>query len=487
MKKLTDVFPEGLTGNGIFLALAAYDVPWKEEVSSIALDLEYYGNISGDKPISPLVNKLLVMGVLSQDSVNRIAESLYLMHSRRWSKMWDTYLLEYDPIQNYSMTERMSDDETVRDYGRIHSKTGTESDDRDRTDNTTDAIYGFNSANPSNSNKSDADITDDNVHTYNVTDSDTGSDTETRNYELTREGNIGVTTSQQMIESERKLWRWSFFYDVVFPDVDRFLTIPVYTLDCDDSVSNDAPTGTIEIVNNGSYDVTTYAEASVNVPNTYGAADEGKVVSNGELTSQTELSIILNGSYDTTLINEVDVNVPNTYTAADEGKVVVEGSLVGQTALNIIENGVYDTTTKNEVTVNIPASIFEVVDKYVSDMKRGYVNTGDFTYELSGTTRCDVWRVTANDKYMLMLGSVVSNRFRAMFTDVDVSTVTSNVDGVLIGADVDNPAPYTAKGVRPSTYYANIEPFTAPSDGYIVVGKTSLDVLDIPCYLIKLT
>ena len=55
-----------------------------------------------------------------------------------------------------------------------------------------------------------------------------GSDTETRNYRLTRSGNIGVTTSQQMIESERLLWVWNFFRDVVFRDVDRVLTISIY-------------------------------------------------------------------------------------------------------------------------------------------------------------------------------------------------------------------------------------------------------------------
>ena len=55
-----------------------------------------------------------------------------------------------------------------------------------------------------------------------------GSDTSTRNYTLERSGNIGVTTSQQMIESERELWLWNFFYKIVFPDVDRILAIDIY-------------------------------------------------------------------------------------------------------------------------------------------------------------------------------------------------------------------------------------------------------------------
>lgn len=56
----------------------------------------------------------------------------------------------------------------------------------------------------------------------------TGSDTDTRNYELTRSGNIGVTTSQQMAQSEIELWKWNYFRDVVFRDIDRTLALRIY-------------------------------------------------------------------------------------------------------------------------------------------------------------------------------------------------------------------------------------------------------------------
>ena len=65
-------------------------------------------------------------------------------------------------------------------------------------------------------------------NTGTVTDADTGSDTSTRNYKLTRKGNIGVTTTQQMIQSERDLWIWNYFYEVVFPSIDKLLAIKVY-------------------------------------------------------------------------------------------------------------------------------------------------------------------------------------------------------------------------------------------------------------------
>jgi len=50
----------------------------------------------------------------------------------------------------------------------------------------------------------------------------------------------------------------------------------------------------------------------------------------------------------------VNVNVPNTYTAADEGKVVDNGALVAQTSRTVTANGTYDTTVNDSVTVNVP-------------------------------------------------------------------------------------------------------------------------------------
>lgn len=54
--------------------------------------------------------------------------------------------------------------------------------------------------------------------------------------------------------------------------------------------------------------------------------------------------------------NTVTVEVPNTYAAADEGKVVSNGALVAQTSRTITENGTFDTTLNNEVVVNVSGS-----------------------------------------------------------------------------------------------------------------------------------
>ena len=258
--RLNDVFPDWLSGGGIFSTLQTFPVPWKNENISAALDLEYHGNVSGDKIISPLVEKIKSGDTLTETEKTLLATSILAVCGVNWGKQWETMSFKYDPIENYSMKEQMTNDETIDAYGKTHTrtenlthtKTGTETRTPDLTDTTTpnltttsdNSVYGFNSnaAVPTGEQTQSSTGTSTNTRTgtdtqeYNTTDTDTGTqsetdggqDTHTRNYTLTRSGNIGVTTSQQMIESERALWMWNFFQNVVFPDIDRVLTLQIY-------------------------------------------------------------------------------------------------------------------------------------------------------------------------------------------------------------------------------------------------------------------
>lgn len=261
MIRLNDMFAEWATGGGIFTALDSMDVPWKEEGISDELDLEYHGNWSGDKVISPLLEKYVEAVPITALETATMAGVIFTMFSKNWVKQWATLSAEYNPIENYRMVEEMTDDETVTEYGKTntrtddltHTKDGTETQTPDTTETETpslvttreNGVFGFNSTTETPASKeTNTNVSGNNIRTmsgtdeleYDITETDSGTvtdvqsgeDTQTRNYHLERSGNIGVTTSQQMLESERNLWKWNFFLDVVFPDVDKILTSPIY-------------------------------------------------------------------------------------------------------------------------------------------------------------------------------------------------------------------------------------------------------------------
>jgi len=70
--------------------------------------------------------------------------------------------------------------------------------------------------------------TDSRIDTYNnITDELTHDTEDNTTHHLTRSGNIGVTTSQQMLTSEIELRQWLFF-ESVMNDIDRLLTLSIY-------------------------------------------------------------------------------------------------------------------------------------------------------------------------------------------------------------------------------------------------------------------
>lgn len=336
----------------VFTALqnSALAIPWRALDIADDLDLYYYGNHSGGKIISPIVEKMLSDGRLTANGVSRLASVAFNLFGQNWGRLWAVKTAEYNPIENYDLTEEGTDNETTS-YGRTdtrtdnlthtktgtdtetpnitdtrtanltHAKTGTETDTPNLTEtrtpnitktaestdtetpNTTETqtpalskvtqrnVYGFdtdvsgtgtpaeytdeqntgtntltrtgeNTINKESeehetgtetntktgTNEREYDLneretgtdatqrTGTNTTQYNTTDRDTGTqqnaqggeDEVERAHSLSRHGNIGVTTTQQMLQSEIELWQWDFFTSVVFPDIDRVLTIPTY-------------------------------------------------------------------------------------------------------------------------------------------------------------------------------------------------------------------------------------------------------------------
>jgi hypothetical protein len=98
--------------------------------------------------------------------------------------------------------------------------------------------------------------------------------------------------------------------------------------------------------------------AKLGVATTYKPSEMAAAIGNIQTPNLDTLEVNENGTYTPTSpkngFSQVDVNVPNSYAAGDEGKVVSEGALVAQTSKNINANGTHDTTTNNQVVVDVP-------------------------------------------------------------------------------------------------------------------------------------
>lgn len=145
-----------------------------------------------------------------------------------WKKLYDTTVLEYNPIENYDRMESWTDtnDETstsARDNTRNNTSTvkSTSTNEVMNSVNVTDQNTAFNAGLADHAKQ----ITDgDTTEKGNITNTETGKDTENENVNGERtgrhtrngraHGNIGVTTSQQMIQSERDLVVFNL-YDVI--------------------------------------------------------------------------------------------------------------------------------------------------------------------------------------------------------------------------------------------------------------------------------
>lgn len=132
-----------------------------------------------------------------------------------------------------------------------------------------------------------------------------------------------------------------------------------------------APSGTkeVSITQNGTTteDVAEYASAEITVavPNSYAAGDEGKVVSNGELVSQSSATKTENGTYDTTLNNEIVVNVPSTNKEAEILQHTINGSYTNASVLNLPTYALF--RCKNIEELHLPNC--EAVQSYAVQMQ----------------------------------------------------------------------------------------------------------------------
>lgn len=171
-----------------------------------------------------------------------------------WEELYKTQHYEYNPIWNKDGTvieletrNLQGSDHTTDNTDRIDNLTDTntrnfqDKETRDLNDTALDSVYGFNSDSDAPANKTDTDYTGTDTMDHTGTDimDHTGrqdidrtfnratTDTGTVKHERTEQGNIGLTSTQDLIRQQQELVKFNLM-DYIIEDFSKKFCLGVY-------------------------------------------------------------------------------------------------------------------------------------------------------------------------------------------------------------------------------------------------------------------
>ena len=199
------------------------------------------------------VDNIIINSVFSQAfDENQRYDYLSMLLSRyqyKWNKLIDNvYAQTYNPLENYDRQEDTSltyegSENVTRNVDSDRKTKGTTADTRNDTSSANSSsqknVFAFDSAeaSPSDSDSGTTTATGTGTSNSTVDNSDTEKRTETEGHSFTDRknvtasrihGNVGVTTSQQMLESEVILRNKYDFFNTVYEDIANAVLKPIY-------------------------------------------------------------------------------------------------------------------------------------------------------------------------------------------------------------------------------------------------------------------
>ncbi len=200
-----------------------------------------------------LINYQDALTVYTNDYIIRIFYLVYETNKKKYDKLLSVYTATYNPIQNYDMTESSTDIRTPDLESSAESSTSSTAmikNNQSRTSTDTPNNYtetSVHSVNPydnsgiriesENANSVTGSRTTTESYSGNADESNTAgtatsttttTGTDTNTHTLSRSGNIGVTTSQQMLESEIQLADKMNIFRIIERDIAAKLFIQVW-------------------------------------------------------------------------------------------------------------------------------------------------------------------------------------------------------------------------------------------------------------------
>lgn len=169
-------------------------------------------------PLNIHSSDLYLMWLLKYSNFNYISDDkneiksyidiLTKIYSNRFTKSVNVLLADYNPIENYNSTETESIDISGQNSSTSEiSTTSSGETSSNSTGETTETLSPYDSENFNNNSKNNSSgvTTENSSTTDNSSNTMSATTSQINNRTLKRSGNIGVTTTQQMIQSEIEL------------------------------------------------------------------------------------------------------------------------------------------------------------------------------------------------------------------------------------------------------------------------------------------
>lgn len=235
-----ELYPNSkIDGIGLIYEISSLsDCPWLELSEDKRKSLERMFNLKS-------THKRVFESFSSIPDNNR-ASMILTYNYEKWTKYWNTFKLTYNPLNAYNVleianTDRNGNGINTINYGRqenvLYLDKGSVEVATNGTSNTANGVYGFNSVNAVNSEESNISDTDTSTETRNLSNNrattNSGSDETVSSTEENiifnskKEGNIGYTSPQELLESEFELWSTPFF-ETIFRDISNIIFLKIY-------------------------------------------------------------------------------------------------------------------------------------------------------------------------------------------------------------------------------------------------------------------
>ena len=215
-KELKDYFPDGITGDGIFKAIA--NISWFEGVKPSAVDTYFmlmHGEKLGSKMLDMFTN---AQGEIEGDKMKALATVIHNKYMNNWQHEFKTLTVQYNPIENTDYVETYT--------GSASGTSGGTTTEGGKV-KTSVSRGGLGST----SLVADSESTQDfapggaaNARTTAVSGTSSGTD----EHEIRKHGNIGVTTNAQMISSDIEVWKLNNFYDILCKDICDMIALSIF-------------------------------------------------------------------------------------------------------------------------------------------------------------------------------------------------------------------------------------------------------------------